>query len=221
MQNINMRLRVDSVTTQLIDDGDQPISKIPAFVRGMQCNLVLELVDSSILPLENLNYTCWDFVLADDWLTSTEAQLHVSEGITTDGNRVIIPLLETDNPLLEAKLGNQEEITLGGELAGFDAESESPSFLIQFSLKVRNRRGTTRPENSVSDFPFTIVNRFELENTTPETLPVGKYKLGMFAVAPAAVSVQIGEAVFEESEDPVNGLRVFKENNAIYLEKQG
>jgi hypothetical protein len=65
--------------------------------------------------LENLErYTAWDFVLADDWLTNTAPMLHVADGISANGNQIIIPLLDTDNDLLVSELGNKEEITLGG-----------------------------------------------------------------------------------------------------------
>lgn len=221
MQNIKMRLRVDSTVTQQVDDSDQPINKPPAIVRGMQCNLVLELIDSSINPLENLEkYTAWDFVLADDWLTSTTAQLHIAEGITANGNVVNIPLFDTDNELLVEALGNKEEITLGAELAGFDAESDSASFLIQFNLKVRNRRGTTKPENS-SSYPFAVdVIDFTLSNVTSETLPVGTYNLGRFLVEPTSVIVNIGNDVITNDGTAVNGCSVYTENNVCYLQKQ-
>ena len=79
MQNIIYRLRVDSVVTQQVDQANQAIEQTPSIVKGMQCNLVLQLVDQQLNDLENLErYTAWDFVLADDWLTNMYLPITVS-----------------------------------------------------------------------------------------------------------------------------------------------
>lgn len=217
MQNIIYRLRCDSTVTQQVDQANQSIEQIPSIVKGMQCNLVLQLIDQSLNDLENLErYTAWDFVLADDWLTSTAPLLHVADGISAVGNQVIIPLLDTDNNALVQKLGNKQEITLGGQLAGFQESEETASFLIQFDLKIRNRRGTTKPQTAV--YSLGVSNQIYNLNGTADEIPNGIYNLGRYLVTPQLVSVNIGDLVITNAE-PKQGFSIYFSNNSIYLEK--
>lgn len=217
MQNIIYRLRCDSTVTQQVDQANQTIDQIPSVVKGMQCNLVLQLIDQSLYDLENLErYSAWDFVLCQDWLQSTAPLLHVSDGISASGNQVIIPLLDTDNDALVAYLGNKEDVTLGGELAGFEQSQETASFLIQFDLKLRNRRGTTKPQTSV--YSLGISNQVYNLNGTADEIPNGIYNLGRYLVTPQLVTVNIGDLVITNAE-PKQGFSIYFSNNSIYLEK--
>ena len=217
MQNIIYRLRVDSVVTQQVDQANQAIEQTPSIVKGMQCNLVLQLVDQQLNDLENLErYTAWDFVLADDWLINTAPMLHVADGISANGNQIIIPLLDTDNDLLVSELGNKEEITLGGQLAGFQESEETASFLIQFDLKIRNRRGTTKPQTAV--YSLGVNNQVYNLNGTADEIPNGVYNLGRYLVTPQLVTVNIG-ALTVTSAESANGFSIYFANNSIYLEK--
>ena len=217
MQNIIYRLRVDSVVTQQVDQANQAIEQTPSIVKGMQCNLVLQLVDQQLNDLENLErYTAWDFVLADDWLTATAPLLHISDGISAIGNQITIPLIDTDNELITEKLGNKEEITLGGQLAGFQENEETASFLIQFDLKIRNRRGTTKPQTAV--YSLGVNNQVYNLNGTADASPNGVYNLGRYLVTPQLVTVNIG-ALTVTSAESANGFSIYFANNSIYLEK--
>lgn len=222
MQEILQRLRVDSVKTALIDDLDQPLSttKLGAFVRGMQCNLVLELVDSEYQPLSNLNYDSFDFVLAHDWDTTTVVQLHVDSGITAVDNRIYIPLLNTETPELVALLEGKEEITLGAELAGFAGDDDTPSFLIQFDLKARNRRGTTKPPiTPVITYPFAVSGgSIALSSSGFST---GTYLIATFKSNPEAITITVDNIEFVMNGDAVNGMRVYTTDaNEIYITKE-
>ena len=222
MQEILQRLRVDSVKTALIDDLDQPLSttKLGAFVRGMKCNLVLELVDSEYQPLENLNYDSWCFVLAHDWDTTTEVQLHVDTGITAIDNRIYIPLLNTETPELIALLEGKEEITLGAELAGFVGNDDTPSFLIQFDLKARNRRGTTKPPvTPVIAYPLTITGgSIALSSSDFDN---GTYLIATFKTNPKAIAITVDNIELVMNGDSVNGMRVYTTDaKEIYITKE-
>lgn len=222
MQEILQRLRVDSVKTALIDDLDQPLSttKLGAFVRGMQCNLVLELVDSEYQPLSNLNYDSFDFVLAHDWDTTTVVQLHVDSGITAVDNRIYIPLLNTETPELVALLEGKEEITLGAELAGFAGDDDTPSFLIQFDLKARNRRGTTKPPvTPVITYPFAVSGGSIALSSSD--FSSGTYLIATFKANPEAIAITVDNIELVMNGDAVNGMRVYTTDaNEIYITKE-
>lgn len=149
MQKIQIHLRLDGVIGQPVDSYGQSARGLASITRGMQAELELRLLDTDgedyVLP----EYAAWDFVLAHDWDTATPPQLRVSEGITTDGNVVSIPLENINTLELIAQLGKNESVTLGAELCGFSAGVPTPDFVCQFSLVVRNRRsdaGTGSPE---------------------------------------------------------------------------
>lgn len=158
MQTITMYLRAASVKGTLVDEWNQQVSSLPALTRGMRAELVLKLVDSNGTPLEGLDaYASWDFAVANDWDTTTTPQLRVTEGITVEGNAVLVPLTETNTEELIAALGTNESATFGCELAGFETGETTPGFLLQFDISIRNRRadaGTGRPV-PVSDGSYT------------------------------------------------------------------
>ncbi|MEG2075488.1 MAG: hypothetical protein RRY34_03205 [Victivallaceae bacterium] len=141
MQTITMYLRADSVNAKFVDSFNQPISSLPAITRGMRVNLVLKLLDGDGNPMTVSGYASWDFVLAHDFLSATPPQLRVTERINAVGNAIYIPLTETNTEELIAILGNQAAMTIGAELAGFEAGETTPGFLLQFDISVRNRRG--------------------------------------------------------------------------------
>lgn len=143
MQIITMFLRADSVDAKPVDSFNQTISALPALTRGMRAKLILKLLDSEgePIPVSQLNYATWDFVVADDWMASTPPQIRVSEGITAVGNEIHIPLTETNSEEMIMALGSAESKTFGCELAGFEIGETTPGYLLQFNISVRNRRG--------------------------------------------------------------------------------
>lgn len=150
MQIITMYLRASSVKATLVDEWNQTVSVLPAMTRGMRAELVLKLLDENgeALTPDRLDYTTWDFAVANDWDTSTAPQLRVTEGITVEGNEVHIPLTETNTEELVKALGKSEQMSFGCELAGFEVGETMPGFLLQFDIIVRNRRaeaGTGTP----------------------------------------------------------------------------
>lgn len=159
MQIITMYLRATSVKATLVDEWNQTVSVLPALTRGLRVELVLKLLDENgeALKPERLDYSSWDFAVANDWDTTTTPQLRVTEGITVKDNEVHIPLTETNTEELIAALGKNEQAQFGCELAGFTTGETNPEFLIQFDIIVRNRRadaGTGRPE-PVGDGSYT------------------------------------------------------------------
>lgn len=175
MQKITIYLRVNDAKAIHIDEFNQTLSSsnTPAITRGVKCDLVLKLLgaDGEPLPTEQIA-TCvsWDFVLADDWITSTTPQIRVSEGITVNENEITIPLSDTNTVELIEFLGNSESGKLGAELAGFEPAETHPSFLIQFDLFVRNRRsdaGTGTPE-PVDDGMLNAAQTYALLRSKPK-----------------------------------------------------
>lgn len=143
MQIITMYLRADSVNAKVVDSFNQTISSLPSLTRGMRAELVLKLLDADGEKVkDNLGgYASWDFVIADDWNTSTPPQIRVIDGITITGNEIHIPLTETNTEELIASLGTAESKNFGCELAGFETGETTPGYLLQFSISIRNRRG--------------------------------------------------------------------------------
>lgn len=149
MQKIPFFIKMDGVVGQLVDSYGQSANRPVTITRGMQAELVIQLLDGEGEPYELGEYAAWDFVLAHDWDTTTPPQLRVSEGIVADGNSIAIPLENINTVELIAQLGKNESVTLGAELCGFSAGMSTPDFVCQFSLTVRNRRsdaGTGSPE---------------------------------------------------------------------------
>jgi len=141
MQEITIYLRTDSVNAKVVDAFNQTVKALPAITRGLRAVLILKLLDGEGNPVTGLDaFVGWDFVLATDWLMTTPPQIRASTGITVDGNEIRIPLTETNTEELIAALGNQEAMTIGAELVGFEPGESVPGYLIQFDMQVRNRR---------------------------------------------------------------------------------
>lgn len=140
MQKITMFFRANDTLGTQVDQNNDKISTTPSLTRGMQAELILNLLNDDGTPLEMENYTSWLFVLASDWDVSTPPQVMVNEGITSDGNQVRIPLLNTNTQELATYLGTSETKTIGAELVGFQRGEEKPNFVLQFNLNIRNRR---------------------------------------------------------------------------------
>lgn len=160
MQIINYYLRADSIKATAVDKWNQPLSVIPTLTRGMHATLVLNLLDADGEPVsasDLAQYTTWDFAIAHDWNTTTLPQIRVVSGIEQVNNTICIPLLETNTEPLIKALGTNEQVNFGCELAGFEAGSDTPSYLLQFNIIIRNRRcdaGTGIP-TQVDDGMYT------------------------------------------------------------------
>lgn len=159
MQKINISLRIlDGVNASVVDEYNQLQNWTASIVRGMNAELVLKLfsgtTQDSAMAQADLDYASWDFVMADDWDTTSEPQIQVSSGITVDEDGLIhIPLTDTNTEELITALGTSESVTLGCELCGFSAGETPPAFVLQWDISVRNRRsdaGTGTP-TSVPD----------------------------------------------------------------------
>lgn|GEM_PF-2431996 len=152
MQVIPLYLNIDGHVATPMDAYNAVRNTPPALMRGVRALLCLRLVDdegnqddSGIAALAN-----WEFVLAGDWNTATTPEIRVSSGIavvkTTVGtktyNEIQIPLTELNTEELISKLGNNASADLGAELVGFEAGETDPGFLIQFTMRVYNRRST-------------------------------------------------------------------------------
>ena len=152
MQDIIIYLRAGDVLATLVDIYNQKIKTTPSITRGSQANLCLRILNSDATPwaAADLDFASWDFVMASDWLSTTDPQIRVQSGITVAEvivneitySEICIPLTETNTAELITALGNNEKITLGAELAGFAVGESEPALLIQFNINVRNRRGT-------------------------------------------------------------------------------
>ncbi len=155
MQTITMYLRASSVSAKHVDSYNQIITTLPSVTRGMRAMLILKLLGDDGNAIDtNLNtYSSWDFVITDDWDTSTDPQIRVNSGVTVVNNEINIPLTETNTEELIASLGSAESKTFGCELVGFEAGETVPGYILQFDISIRNRRsdlGTGTPE-PVSD----------------------------------------------------------------------
>ncbi len=169
MQNIIIYLRAGDVAATVVDEYNQTAKTTPSITRGMRANLCLRLIDAegNPIPAQNLDYVGWDFVLANDWNTSTDPQIRVQTGITVSSvtvgdktfSQITIPLTETNTTQLVEALGSSASVKLGAELAGFESGESDPGFLIQFDVNVRNRRGTagTGTPEPVGDGTYSAV----------------------------------------------------------------
>lgn len=174
MQKINVHLRVNDAKAILVDEFNQTLNSTntPAITRGVKCDLVLILLGANGEPIPESQLSsivAWDFIMADDWITTTAPQIRVSDGITVDGSIITIPLSDTNTVELIAFLGNSATKNLGAELAGFEAASIYPNFLIQFDLAVRNRRsdaGTGTP-TEVPDGSLNAAQTYALLRSKP------------------------------------------------------
>jgi len=152
MQIIPIYLNIDGHVATPMDAYNAIRSTPPALMRGVRALLCLRLVDdegnpddSGITALAN-----WEFVLAGDWSTATAPEIRVTSGITvvstTVGTKtyreIQIPLTELNTEELIGKLGNNASADLGAELVGFEDGETDPGFLIQFTMRVYNRRST-------------------------------------------------------------------------------
>ena len=152
MQDIIIHLKAGDVAAEIVDEYNQAVKTVPAITRGLRVRLRLRLItlDGSAFTPDMLDFASWDFLLANDWNTTTAPQIRVQSGIAiesvTAGEKtyaeIRIPLTETNTEELITALGDNPSVKLGAELAGFEAGESTPGFLIQFDLTVRNRRGT-------------------------------------------------------------------------------
>jgi len=152
MQDIIIHLKAGDVAAEIVDEYNQAVKTVPAITRGLRVNLRLRLItlDGSPFTTDMLDFTSWDFLLANDWNTTTAPQIRVQSGITVESvtvgektyAEIRIPLTETNTDELIRALGDNPSVKLGAELAGFEAGESTPGFLIQFDMTVRNRRGT-------------------------------------------------------------------------------
>ncbi len=141
MQTITAYLRTDSVAAKPVDAFNQIVKDVPTITRGLRAMLILKLLDAEGVPVDGLGgFVSWDFVMATDWIMTTPPQIRVNSGITVNENEIRIPLTETNTEELIAALGNKDSMDIGAELAGFENGESVPGFLIQFDMKVRNRR---------------------------------------------------------------------------------
>lgn len=173
MQIINYYLRADSIKATAVDKWNQPISNIPTLTRGMHATLVLNLLDADGEPVtasDLAQYTTWDFAIAHDWNTTTLPQIRVTSGIIQKDNTISIPLIETNTEQLMKALGSNEQVNFGCELAGFEPGSDTPSYLLQFNIIIRNRRcdaGTGTPIQ-VNDGMYTAAQVRSLMSASME-----------------------------------------------------
>jgi len=164
MQDIIVYLRADGVKATVVDNYGTATPN-PYVARGTQCNLCLRFIYKADTPyvLSELSpYVSWKFVMDKDWLTATTVLVLVDSGITVSEvtenageddeitySQIKIPLTELNTAELIAALENSESLSLGAELAGYEAGITKPGFLKQFNVTVLNRRdtdGTGTPE---------------------------------------------------------------------------
>jgi len=152
MHVIPIYLNVDGHVATPVDAYNAVRSTPPSLMRGVRALLCLRLVDDEGNPDDAgiAALVGWEFVLAGDWNTSTTPEIRVTTGITvvsmTIGTKtyreIQIPLTELNTEELISKLGNNPSADLGAELVGFEAGETDPGFLIQFTMRVYNRRST-------------------------------------------------------------------------------
>jgi len=152
MQSLPIYLNVDGHVATPVDAYNAVRSTPPALMRGVRALLCLRLVDDEGNPDDTgiAALVGWEFVLAGDWDTDTDPEIRVTSGIavvsTTVGtntfNEIQIPLTELNTEELISKLGNSASVDLGAELVGFEEGETDPGFLIQFTMRVYNRRST-------------------------------------------------------------------------------
>lgn len=154
MQIITMYMRANDTVGVLVDPYNNPLKELPSIVRGMQVELDLNLLDAEGKPITIENLVGWEFVLANDYDTTTDPQILINEGITKVGNVVKIPINDTNTQQLVTFLGSAESKQIGAELVGFASGETTPSFVLQFNINIRNRRSsagcgstTTLPDN--------------------------------------------------------------------------
>jgi len=151
MQDIIIYLRADDVAAVVVDQHNQKVAN-PTITRGLRPRLCLRLLHGSGSPFDvsELDYAAFDFVLADDWDTTSDPQIRVQEDIEVveveDGGvtyaEIRIPLVDTNTDELIAALGTDPSVTLGAELVCIPAGESEPGAIWQFLMDVRNRRGT-------------------------------------------------------------------------------
>ena len=169
MHVIPIYLNVDGHVATPVDAYNAVRSTPPSLMRGVRALLCLRLVDDEGNPDDTgiAALVGWEFVLAGDWSTATAPEIRVTTGITvvstTVGTKtyreIRIPLTELNTEELISKLGNNASADLGAELVGFEAGETDPGFLIQFTMRVYNRRSTagTGTPMPVSDGLYSAV----------------------------------------------------------------
>lgn len=141
MQNLTIYLQLEGIKGERVDvQGNSMRTKLPEITRGMESNLELLLRDQDGNPWENLErFAAWEFYAGNDWDPATPVMLSVTAGITAAGDKVTIPLTNTNTIPLAALMGKSEKIQLHGELLGFLSGQELPALVAQFEIAVRNR----------------------------------------------------------------------------------
>ena len=141
MQNLTVCLQLEGIKGERVDPQGNPMrSKPPEITRGMESTLELLLRDQTGEPWENLEqFAAWEFYAGNDWDPDTPVMLAVTQGISAQGDSVVIPLRNTNTQNLAALMGNSEKISLHGELLGFLRGQELPALVAQFEIAVRNR----------------------------------------------------------------------------------
>lgn len=148
MQNLSVYLQLQGIKGERTDAaGNAMRSKLPEITRGMESTLELHLRDQEGHPWEELEkFAAWEFYAGNDWDPATPVMLAVVEGITGAGDKVTIPLNNTNTQPLALLMGNAEKITLHGELLGFYPGQELPALVAQFEIAVRNRVALSNSE---------------------------------------------------------------------------
>lgn len=140
MQNIPVFIKADSVIGKIVDSYNQSANALPAIVRSMSANLILNLLNDKGENLAISNFASWEFVLENDFDDSTLPQLKINSGITQNNNVITIPLTETNTAGIVALLNNGEKAQVGAQLIGYATGETKPGFMLQFNMIIYNRR---------------------------------------------------------------------------------
>ncbi len=152
MEEVNVNLMVSGLTATLADDSRKETSVLPVMFRGMPTELKVKLLNGngSAYPAAQLEGLTWRMVASNVWNPSATPLLE-STDITVEGSTIRVAIEETDTKELAAVIGTMEAVTLGAEIYGIPAGADKPSVILQFGLKVRNRRAGTGEPIPVAD----------------------------------------------------------------------
>jgi len=152
MEQVNVNLMVSGLNATLADDSRKETSVLPVMFRGMPTELAVKLLNGngSAYPASQLEGLTWRMVASNVW-NPAATPLMESADITVEGSTIRVAIEETDTRELAAVIGTMESVTLGAEIYGIPAGEEKPSVILQFGLKVRNRRAGTGEPTSVAE----------------------------------------------------------------------
>jgi hypothetical protein len=152
MEQVNVNLMVSGLNATLADDSRKETSVLPVMFRGMPTELAVKLLNGngSAYPAAQLEGLTWRMVASNVW-NPAATPLMESTDITVEGSTIRVAIEETDTKELAAVIGTMESVTLGAEIYGIPAGEEKPSVILQFGLKVRNRRAGTGEPTSVAE----------------------------------------------------------------------